>query len=334
MTPHPVSGGRPPFSREVLALDPAAAAARIQEWLRTTIARDLQRRGAVVATSGGVDSAVCAALCQRALGSERVHALFLPGRNSTPSSRERAQELCAGLGVALEEVDIAAALEPLGCYRHRDAAIASVFPAYRPGDRYKIAIAGGVLDRDRANVFDLVVERPDGAEQRARLPLDAYLQLVAATNMKQRARKLLEYHAAERRNYAVIGTPNRLEYELGFFVRGGDGLADLKPIAHLYKTQVFALAEHLGVPRAIREATPSTETYSLPQTQQEFYFALPYQELDLLLWAHRHAVPPAEVAAAMGLRADQVERGFADIERKRHVAARLHRAALLVEDVA
>jgi NAD+ synthase len=318
------------FGPHVLRIDAAAAAERIQAFVRTAIA-GLHRRGAVVAVSGGVDSAVCAALACRALGPDRVRALWLPGANTPPDAAGRVRSLCTELGVALEEQSIVPALQALGCYRHRDAAIRRVFPAYASGDRYKIAIAGDLLARDRLNVFDLVVESQDGAQHRARLPLDAYLELTAATNMKQRARKLLEYHCAERHNFAVIGTPNRLEYEQGFFVRGGDGLADVKPIAHLYKTQVYALAEHLGVPDEIRAQPPSTDTYSLPQTQEEFFFALPWAQLDLLLWAHAHRVAPAEVAAAMALSAPQVERAFRDIEAKARAAARLHQPALRLE---
>lgn len=329
----PVHGSHPPFHRGVLAIDAAATAERIQAALHEVVARRLRRRGAVVAVSGGVDSAVCAALAQRTFGAERVHALFLPGQNSSPASGHRARELCAQLGIPLEVQPIAPALHELGCYAARDAAIRQVFPDHRPCDRYKIAIAEGLLERDRANVFDLVVERPDGSLQRARMPLDAYLQLVAATNMKQRTRMLLSYHAAERRNYAVIGTPNRLEYEQGFFVRGGDGLADCKPIAHLYKTQVYALAAHLGVPQSIRDEPPSTDTYSLPQTQQEFYFALPYGELDLLLWAQNHGVPVDEVARGLGLGEDAVSRAFRDLDRKRAAARQLLQHALLVETV-
>jgi NAD+ synthase len=149
--------------------------------------------------------------------------------------------------------------------------------------------------------------------------------------MKQRVRKLLEYSRAETRNFAVVGTPNRLEYELGFFVRGGDGLACLKPIAHLYKTQVYALAEHLGVPASIRRQPPSTETYTLPQTQQEFFFALPFAQLDLLLWARDHAVPVEQIAAGMDLGVEQVERALRDIDQKHLVAERLDQGSLRME---
>lgn len=319
------------FGPHVLQLDAAAECARIEAWLRHTIARDLHRRGAVVAVSGGVDSAVCAALAQRAVGADRVEALFLPETGSSPASGQRARELCRTLGVPLREQDIEPALAALGCYRQQDEAIARVFPDLPPGSRHKITIAGELLDRDRSNLFDLTVEATDGTLRRERLPLDAYLQLTAATNMKQRVRKLLEYSRAEARNFAVVGTPNRLEYELGFFVRGGDGLACLKPIAHLYKTQVYALAAHLGVPASIRSEPPSTETYTLPQTQQEFFFALPFDQLDLLLWARDHRVPIERIAAGMELTPEQVERALRDIEQKHRIATRLDQGALRLE---
>jgi NAD+ synthase len=319
------------FGPHVLRLDLAAESARIEAWLRRTIARKLHRRGAVVAVSGGIDSAVCLGLARRALGEGRVDALFLPEVGSTSASAARARELCQAFDVPLIEQDIEPALSALGCYRQQDAAIALVFPDLPPRSRHKITIAGDLLDRDRSNLFDLTAEAPDGTLRRARLPLDAYLQLTAATNMKQRVRKLIEYSRAEARNFAVVGTPNRLEYELGFFVRGGDGLACVKPIAHLYKTQVYALAEHIGVPESIRSQPPSTETYTLPQTQQEFFFALPFAQLDLLLWARDHEVPAAHIAAGMGLTVEQVQRALRDIEQKHRIAERLHQPALVPE---
>lgn len=321
------------FGRHVLDIDLASAAARIEAAIRTMVGRRLHRRGVVVGISGGIDSALCAALAARALGPERVRALLMPGRNSSPESAVRARALCASFGIPHETREIGPALEALGCYRSRDAAIRKLFPGYHSGDRYKIVVPDDLLGRDRLNVFSLVVESADGTQERRRMPLDVYLEIVASTNMKQRMRKLIEYHEAERLNYAVIGTPNRLEYDQGFFVRGGDGLADLKPIAHLYKTQVYALARHLGVPEDICKQTPSTDTYSLPQTQEEFFFALPYGEMDLMLYAYTNEVDAGEVGQALGLSREQVERAFRDIEAKRRMARVLHQHALLVEDV-
>lgn len=329
-TNHPQ--GRP-FGPHVLDLDCAAEAARIEAAMRTLIGRRLHKRGAVLGVSGGIDSAVCAALAARALGKDRVYALLMPEQSSSSDSARRGRELCEKFGIPFELVDLAPALEAIGCYRARDEAILRLFPDYRPGDRFKITVPQDLLDRDRINVFSLVLQGQDGQLRQQLMPLDVYLQIVASTNMKQRMRKLLDYHHAEKRNYAVIGTPNFLEYDQGFFVRGGDGLADVKPIAHLYKTQVYALAAHLGVPESILAQTPSTDTYSLPQTQEEFYFALPYDKMDLMLYAYTNQMPVDEVAAGAGLQPQQVERAFVDIEQKRRVAAILHQHALRVQDV-
>jgi NAD+ synthase len=320
------------FDKDVLAIDAEEVATAVAASTRR-MTNDLKRRGLVVGVSGGVDSAVCAALAVRAVGPDRVTALLMPEADSDPESTERGRLLCKTLGVDHVLEDIAPSLAALGCYRRRDEAIRRVFPAFGEGWRQKIALAEGLLDRDRVSYFTLVVESPDGERSSQRMPTDVYLEVVAATNMKQRTRKLMEYFHAEARNYAVLGTPNRLEYELGFFVRGGDGLADLKPIAHLYKTQVYALARHLSVPDEISSQPPSTDTYSLPQSQEEFYFALPYAEMDLMLWAWHHGVPASAAGEVMDLTAEQVERVYRDIVAKRRAAERGLRDSMLVEKV-
>jgi NAD+ synthase len=205
-----------------------------------------------------------------------------------------------------------------------------VFPAYGPGWKCRLAIAGGAAGG--FNFFHLDVQAPDGQRDRARLPLREYLQIVAATNFKQRVRKNLEYYHADRLNHAVVGTPNRLEYDQGFFVKQGDGAADIKPIAHLYKTQVYALARALGLPAEVCAAVPTTDTYSLAQGQDEFYFALPYDRMDLALWAHDHGVPPEELGAALGIGEQHAAHVYADIEAKRAAAAHLHAAGVTYTD--
>jgi NAD+ synthase len=318
------------FSPEVLAIDAQAACEEIAAAIRAQVLGTLRRRGAVVAMSGGIDSSVVAALSTRALGKERVLGLFLPERDSSPDALRLASMLAAQLGIAAVKEEIAPALAALGCYRHQDDAIRQVFPEYGEGWKCKITLPS-ILEADRLNVFSLTVMDGSGATQTSRMPLGAYLQLVAATNYKQRVRKMVEYYHADRLNYAVAGTPNLLEYDQGFFVKQGDGAADFKPIAHLYKTQIFALAAHLGVPEEIRRRTPTTDTYSLPQTQEEFYFALPYDKMDLCLYAKNHGVPAAEAAPAVGLEPAQVERVFKDIDAKRRAAVYLHHPPMLVQ---
>ncbi len=320
------------FDSNALDIDCAGVVDRIERVLREQVGRKLRRRGAVVGVSGGVDSAVCVSLAVRALGPKRVVGLLMPERDSASDSTTRGRELCEQLGIEYHLEDIAPTLEALGCYRRRDEAIRRIFPEFDATYRSKITVADDLLETDRLNYFNLVVESPSGERQKVRMPLDVYLTVVASTNMKQRTRKLLEYHHAESRNYAVVGTPNRLEYELGFFVRGGDGLADVKPIGHLYKTQVYAVAEYVGVTDAIREQVPCTDTYSLPQTQEEFYFALPFREMDMLLDAFLHDIPAEQAAVAVGLGVEQVERVYRDIVSKRRTAELLHQPALLIEE--
>lgn len=319
------------FDKTVVDIDCVRAIEQIQTRMREILARDLRRRGAIVAVSGGVDSAVCAVLAARALGPDRVFGLLLPERDSSSNTTDKGRMVCESAGIDYEIEDITPVLQALGCYCRRDDAIRRVFPEFGPGYRQKIAVADNLLDSERVNYFNLVIEPPDGQRQKKRMPVDAYLQVVAATNMKQRTRKLLEYYHAERLNYAVVGTPNRLEYDLGFFVRGGDGLADVKPIAHLYKTQVYALARHLGLPEEICGQIPSTDTYSLPQTQEEFYFALSHDQMDLLLCAFLRNVSPAEAGEPLGLSAVQVERVYRDIVIKRRKATELIQPAITME---
>jgi acyl-CoA synthetase (AMP-forming)/AMP-acid ligase II len=184
---------------------------------------------------------------------------------------------------------------------YTDEAIRTVVPDYGPGDRCKIVLADLVAAR-RYPVYSVVVRSPAGVERRQRLSAEANLGVVAATSFKQRTRTMVEYYHADRLHFAVVGTPNRLEYDQGFFVKHGDGVADVKPIAHLYKSQVYALARHLGIPEEIQRRPPTTDTYSLEQAQNEFYFALPLDRMDLALYARNHGLPPAVAAPALGTR--------------------------------
>ena len=237
------------ISLDALRLDPERATEEIVEGLRKSVLVDMRRRGAVVGLSGGVDSSVCVALCARAFEPERVVALLMPEAESASDTLELSRLVADHFGVETVLEDISGLLDAAGCYRRRDDAIRRVLPEYGPGWRAKIVLPS-LLDGDRLRVFSLVAESPEGESRQVRLTADAYREVVAATSFKQRTRKMLEYYHADRVTYAVVGTPNRLEYDQGFFVKNGDGAADVKPIAHLYKTQVYQLAEYLDVPEA------------------------------------------------------------------------------------
>ncbi|MCG8272263.1 NAD(+) synthase [Aquamicrobium sp. NLF2-7] len=311
------------FSARTLDIDPEAETARIVEALRMQLRTAVRRRGLVLGLSGGIDSSVCAALAARAVGPKNAFCLFMPEHDSDPESLRLGRLVADTFGLAGTVEDIGPTLAAMGCYERRDAFIREVEPEYGPGWSNKIVFANA-LTTSGFNISSLVVQTPQGEIRKHRLPAQAYLGIVAATNMKQRTRKQFEYYHADRLNYAVIGTPNLLEYDQGFFVKNGDGAADVKPIAHLYKSQVYQLAEYLGVPEEVRRRPPTTDTYSLAQTQEEFYFALPYDRMDLCLYGLNHGVPAADVAKAVSLTEEQVWLVWNDIAAKRKVARYLH----------
>ena len=307
--------------------DPQDAIERLAEGTAKAIG-ELRRRGAVVAVSGGIDSSVSAGLAVKGLGADNVMLLRLPERDVGNRSSDLGLQLAEALGAPTVEEPISGALEALGCYSRRDDAIRKLFPDYEPDWKHKLVRSepsGGII------VFSLVVQKPDGSEDQKRMPPAAYTELLAATNMKQRTRKLLEYTWADKLNYAVVGTPNLLEYDQGFFVKGGDGLADVKPIAGLYKSQVYAMARELGLPETITNQRPTTDTFSLPQTQEEFYFGYPYEQMDVLMWGHENGVAPAELAPRVELEPEQVEAAYGEIERRRVATEYLQAPAVMVE---
>jgi NAD+ synthase len=272
------------------------------------------------------------ALCVKALGPERVFGVLMPEVGVDKESDSLGELASHHFGVKHTLEDITPVLEALGHYRRYTEAVRLIIPGYGPGWKSKI-VTSDTLSSTGYTYFHLVAQEPGGRMHRARLPFQAYLEILATTNFKQRTRKMIEYHHADRLHYAVAGTPNRLEYELGFFVKQGDGSADIKPIAHLYKSQVYQLAEHLGVPAAILNRMPTTGTYSLEQGQDEFFFSLPLAKMDLCLYARNNDIPAETVAPAAGLSVEQVRRIFADIDAKRSATRYLHRPPILSEDV-
>lgn len=318
------------FSRQALLLDAEAETRRLAQFILESVTQTLHRRGAVVGISGGIDSAVVLALCVRALGAERVIGLLLPERESSTESVDLALGLAGQYGVKTVTEDITPLLAGAGCYRRRDEAVQRLFPEYGEGWKVKISLPGNLLEQDVLNIFKVTVVSPEGAEQSQRLPVGEFLQIVAASNFKQRSRMAMLYYHAELRNYAVVGTANKNEHDLGFFVKYGDGGVDLQPIVHLFKSQVYQLAAYLDVPREIRERTPTTDTYSAGSTQEEFFFRLPFDVLDLIWLGMEEGVPAELIARALEITPAQVERVMEDIRRKQRTTAYLRSAILTV----
>lgn len=311
------------FGRHSLDLDVEAEVDRLVSGLQENVLRTLNRRGAVLGISGGIDSSVVLALCVRAFGAERVTALLLPEGESSPESATLAHMLADHYGIQTITEDISGVLEGFGCYQRRNEAIQKLFPDFGSGWGAKITLPGNLLEQEMLNVFYLTVTNPNGEEFTKRLPPREYSQIVAASNFKQRSRMSMLYYHAELRNYAVIGTPNKNEHLLGFFVKHGDGGIDVSPIGHLFKTQVYQLARYLDVPEEIQKRPPTSDTYPGGSTQEEFFFRLPFDILDTIWFGYDSGVSNQEIAEGLGLTVEQVERVVNDIIRKQRTTAYL-----------
>lgn len=323
---------KPEFTKDILTLDAEQEVERISSNLRSLMKGTIKRRGVVLGLSGGIDSSVTCGLAVKAFGPKKVFGLHMPERHSSDETLSLSSSVSDCFGIDSVHENISGILEAVGFYRRYDAAVKNVIPDYGEGWKSKIVIPN-IIESNELSLFSVVAQSPDGEIQKVRLSLKAYLEILAATNFKQRTRKMLEYYHADRLNYAVAGTPNRLEYDQGFFVKLGDGAADVKPIAHLYKTQVYQLAEYLGVPEQIRMRPPTTDTYSLPQGQDEFYFSLTHDKMDLCLYGKNNGYSVEEVAAVLELRTEQIQKVYDDIDHKRNTTRYLHQQGLLVGDV-
>lgn len=312
-----------PFDTHVLDINPEEETDRIIRYLRTIVYRKFKKRGAVLGVSGGIDSSVVAILCLKAFGRDRVQTLTMPEDDSSSDTSFYSHLLIDKFNFKYENENIGETLHALKCYKRRNDAIREVVPEFEDDWKCKIVLPK-THRTGQLNFFTVVAESPGGEILSRRLTVPSYLKIVAATNFKQRVRKMMEYYYAEKLNFANVGTPNQLEYDQGFFVKYGDGAADVKPIAHLYKTQVYQLAHYLGVPEEIIQRPPTTDTFSMAQTQDEFYFSLPYMEMDLCLYGMDNRIPAAIIGEVIGLSEEQVNRVFRDIRQKRRLSKYLH----------
>lgn len=313
---------------ELLKIDPVDETKKIVGDLKNKVGKVLKKRGAIIGMSGGIDSSVVLALCVKAFGPDKVLGIMLPEKESNAESLTLAQNLSAALNTKFIVEDISEALEGIGCYRRRDEAIKRVYPEFTEGCKSKIILPENSLNSKKINLFHLVIYLLDGEEQKFRLTLKEYLEIVAASNFKQRIRMSMLYFHAEARNYAVIGTGNKNEYEQGFFVKYGDGGADLKPIAHLYKSQVFQLADYLGIPSEIRNRIPTTDTYSAEQTQEEFFFRLPFEILDKIWIGWENGISVNEIADELNYKPEQIQNVIQDILNKKRTTEYLRMHSL------
>jgi len=304
------------FSRSQLDIDVEDEIEKIISFIAETVRKN-KKDGVVVGLSGGIDSAVASALSVASLGEKKVFGLIMPERESNPISREFAIEHAEKMGIEYEEVEITPVLEAFGTYQMRDRIISEIYPEYDPSyHRIKITLPDGLMDRDTFNFFSLIIDDGEKDVFRSRLKKRDLNGIIAATDSKQRTRMMTLYHRAENMNRFVCGTTNRPEMMQGFFVKYGDGGVDLEPLAHLYKSQVYQIGRVLGVPDNILKRLPSPDTFNSHVGDEEFFFKIPYDLVDLLLYSWENKVLMDQVCDVLDLEEKQVVRVYRDFNSK------------------
>jgi len=304
------------FSKDIIRSNPEYEADLVRDFLSAQVKGVPKRDGIIVGVSGGVDSAVVASLAVRAVGKENVLGLILPEKESNPISAEYAMKVINSLGIEHIKVELTESVASFDAYKNRDKVIKEIFPDYTPEYKFNIYLPQNLLDVDRYNFYTLRVDDGKGNIREKRLTKKQLLAITAAANVKIRSRMIALYYWGEQENYLVAGTTNKTEFILGDYCKFGDGGTDVECISHLYKTNIYELAEYLEIPREIQERTPSPDTFSLPVSDTDFYFCLPFNILDPLLYAWQYNISAAETASALDLGEDQVKRAFRDFQSK------------------
>jgi len=265
---------------------------KLSLFIKETVRNQFKKDGIVIGVSGGVDSAVVAALAVDALGPDRVYGLILPEKESSPSSRELGIDLCKALKIRYEEVPITPMLESFTIYNKKEALIRELFPHYDPAIHTTSLSRPPMIAAEKVlNIPSLILLKDRQAISTKRLSASQFLYVLSLQNVKQRTRMIVEYMHAEKMNYAVCGTTNKTELLTGFFVKYGDGGVDLEPIANCYKLQVYKLAELLGIDKRIISRAPSPDTWSHFTSDEEVSLRIPYDILDQLLYAEENHLP-------------------------------------------
>ena len=311
------------FNRNVLKIDPAQQLEKLSKFIVEQVKVVFRRKGVIVGLSGGIDSACIAAVAVHAIGKERVVGLVLPETESNPISSEYAIKHAQALGIEHRQINITPTVDSVVHYKWRDEFMQKLIPDYKPGYKYNITLPIDLLERDSFNFYSLQVQMPDGEIKKKRLNLEDFRTITSFANIKIRARMLHLYAEAERRSLLVVGTTNRTEFILGDFCKYGDGGTDIEPLTYLYKNQIYQIAEYLEVIPEIIKREPSPDTFSLPVTDQEFFFRISFDKLDYLLYAWEHDVPINDVANVLDISEDAVKRAYKDFASKYRATAHL-----------
>jgi len=279
----------------------------LQNFIKDQVFDKFKRKGAVIGISGGIDSALTCTLCIKAIGKENVLGVLMPEKDSNPKSTIYAKNLCEKLGMRFVTIDITNVLDSFKVYSTREQIIKKYFPRFTNQDRYRIVVPNRLVNNSSISLPHLEILDIENQTHKIRLSLHDYLDLIAATSIKHRTRMTMLYYYAEKNHFVVAGTTNKSELVQGYYVKYGDGGVDIEPLAEIYKTQVYQISSHLGIPDEIINRKPSPDTWNFEVSDEDFFFGLPYRTLDLIWYASENNIQPEKISIELGLTLEQLE---------------------------
>jgi len=277
----------------------------ICDFIKNEISNKLQRSGAVIGLSGGIDSAVTAALCVRAIGSEKVLGLIMPEKESEPESQVLAKQFADKYNIKTEIIDITSILDSFGVYKNKEKIVKEKFPNFNNDCKYRVVVPPKFENTVGIPYLDILDDK--NKQHKLKISSFEFLALTAATSIKHRVRMTMLYYHGERNNLAVIGTTNKSEYLQGYFVKYGDGGSDIEPIVNLYKSQVYQLGQFLNMPQEILTKDASPDVWSFTTNDEEFFYSVPYEKVDLILYARENNLTVKEIQKLSNLSIENIE---------------------------
>jgi len=278
----------------------------ITEFVKKEVFEIFEKKGIVIGLSGGIDSAITAALCAKSIGSEKILGLILPEKESDVNSKNLALQIAEKYNIDTETIDITNILESYGVYENKEKIVKEKFLNYNEKCKYRVVVP----PKSENNIGIPFLEILDDENTLHKLKISSFdfLNLTAATSIKHRVRMTMLYNYAEKNNFAVIGTTNKTEYLQGYFVKYGDGGSDIEPLVHLYKTQIYQIAKFLKLPEEIINQDASPDVWSFKTSDEEFFYAVPYNIVDLILYGRENNISITEIAKFSNLGSEKVEK--------------------------
>ena len=278
----------------------------IENFVKEEISKRFQKRGAVIGISGGIDSAVMAAICAKSIDPKQVLGIIMPEKESDPTSQILAKKVVEQYQIETKIIDITSILESFGVYSIKEQIVKEKFSNFNNNCKYRVTIPSKISNSAGIPFLEILDDK--NKKYQFKISTSEFLTLIASSSIKHRVRMTLLYYYAEKNNFCVVGTTNKSEFLQGYFVKYGDGGTDLEPLTNLYKSQIYQIGEFLKVPNEILEKDASADIWSFNTSDEEFFYSVPYHIVDLILYARENNMTKSEIEKISNLSLEQIEK--------------------------